>query len=149
VTERVEIAAPVDEVFAYFDDVGNAARLIANLVEITKVEPLAGGGRRVEYTTRARDGSPVDASSEHEEYHPPRRTVTRGVQSGVSVRSTRDFAPLDDGRTSVTATVEWSVPVKFVAGLVGLPLRRPLKDGLRHSLTAAKEALEGPVDGIR
>ena len=52
VQARVDIAAPVDEVFAFFDDLANAAVLVPSLDEITTVEPLPAGGRRVEYTTR-------------------------------------------------------------------------------------------------
>jgi len=143
VREEIDIEAPVDEVFAFFDDVGNAAVLVPAIVEVTRVEELDGGGRRVEYTTRSRGGELVEASSEHLEHDPPRRTVTRGVQSGVTTTSTREFVESTSGATRVVATVEWSVPVKWVAGIVTAPLRGPLRRSLRSSLAAAKAEIEG------
>ncbi len=140
--ERAEIGAPVDAVFAFFDDVANASVLVSNLVEIGRVEPVTGGGRRIEYTTRGANGQLVDASSEHVEYDPPRRTVTKGVQSGVSVVSTREFESLPHGGTRVTASVEWSVPVRYVAKVVEYPLRGPFRRSLREMLAAAKDAME-------
>jgi uncharacterized membrane protein len=143
VREEIDIGAPVEEVFAFFDDVGNAAVLVPAIVEVTRVEELDGGGRRVEYTTRSRGGELVEASSEHLLHDPPRRTVTRGVQSGVTTTSTREFVESTSGATRVVATVEWSVPVKWVAGIVTAPLRGPLRRSLRSSLAAAKAEIEG------
>ncbi len=137
----VDIAAPVDRVFAFFDDVGNAPLLNPRLVEITNVEPLANGGRRVEYSTRGRKDVPFSATSEHVEYVAPWRTVTRTEQSGVTTLSTREFEPLDDG-TRVVATIEWTAPVRYVAKVVEFPLRRPLRDGLHLGLATAKRELE-------
>jgi uncharacterized protein YndB with AHSA1/START domain len=142
VRAAVEIAAPAGEVFAFFDDLANAAVLLPSLIEITKVEPVPGGGRRLEYTTRDRSGEPVEASSEHIEYAPPHRTVTKGVQSGVSTLSTREFAPTDAGGTRVAATVEWSVPVLYIAKLVEFPLRKPYRRSMHEMLAAAKAAIE-------
>jgi hypothetical protein len=142
VRETIEIAAPVDEVFGFFDDVDNAAVLVANLVEVTRVEPCGGGGRRVEYTTRGANGQLIEASSEHVEHDPPRRTVTEGVQSGVSVIASRAFEATEHGTTIVTATLEWSAPVRYVAKLVELPLRTPYRRSLHDMLTAAKAAIE-------
>jgi uncharacterized membrane protein len=143
VRETIDIAAPIDEVFAFFDDVGNAPVLVAGLIEVTTVEALATGGRRVEYTTRNRAGGPVTASSEHVEHDPPRRTVTRSVQSGVETTSTREFVETTSSTTQVVATIEWSAPVKFVSGIVGAPLRGPFRRSLRASLESAKAAIEG------
>ena len=145
VREDLEISAPLDAVFAFFDDVTNARLLVPNLIEVTSVDDLPTGGRRVEYTTRNKRGAVVEASSEHLEYDPPRRTVTRGQQSGIATRSTREFVRVPSG-TRIIATIEWSVPVKYVAALITSPLRRPLRRSLRHSLRTAKESLEsGPA----
>jgi hypothetical protein len=141
VRARVEIAAPVDEVFAFFDDLANASVLVPSLDEITTVTPLADGGRRVEYRTRGRGGARHEASSEHVVYDPPRRTVTRSVQSGIETTATREFAPTTAG-TRVDARVTWSVPVRYVAWLVSAPLRRPYRRALRDGLHAARAALE-------
>ena len=143
VREEIDIEAPVDEVFAFFDDVGNAAVLVPAIVEVIRVEELDGGGRRVEYTTRSRGGELVEASSEHLLHDTPRRTVTRGVQSGVTTTSTREFVESTSGATRVVATVEWAVPVKWVAGIVTAALRGPLRRSLRSSLAAAKAEIEG------
>ncbi len=129
--------------FAFFDDVANAKLLLPHLVEVTSVEPRPGGGRRVEYSVRNNAGDEVPASSEHVEYDPPHRTVARGVQSGVSTTATREFEAIRGG-TRVTATVEWDVPVRYVARLISLPLRGPFRRSLRESLAAAKQALESP-----
>jgi uncharacterized membrane protein len=141
----IEIDAPVEEVFRFFDDVTNAAVVVPALVEITSIEPLDGGGRRVEYSLRTAKGALVGATSEHLEHDPPRRTVTRSVQSGVQTTSTREFVATADGATRVVATVEWSVPVKLVAGIVTAPLRGPYRRSLRQSLAAAKAAIESGV----
>jgi ligand-binding SRPBCC domain-containing protein len=145
VRDRVDIDAPVERVFAFFDDPANAELLVPGFWAVMAVEDLPDGGRRVEYTTRNRRGDLVDATSEHLEYDPPHSTVTRGEQSGIETTSTRRFVA-DGDRTRVEASIEWSAPVKYLASLVGSPLRAPLKRSLRHSLRAAKEALEsGPA----
>jgi uncharacterized membrane protein len=144
VRERIDIDAPVSEVFAFFDDVANASVLVPGLVEVTSVEePADEGLRRIEYTIRNRAGEMVPASSVLLEHDPPRRTVTRGVQSGIETTSTREFVPAAPGGTRVVATVEWKVPIKLVAGIVTAPLRGPLRRSLRQSLGAAKAAIEG------
>jgi len=142
VREEIDIDAPVDEVFAFFDDLENAPLLVPSFVAVTKVEPLAGGGRHVEYTTRNRHGDLVEVSADHIDYDPPHRTVTRAIQSGIETTSTRTFVANTGGGTRVVATVEWSVPVRYVGGLVSLPLRGPLRRALRSSLAAAKAAIE-------
>ncbi len=142
VQEEIDVDAPVDEVFAFFDDLDNASILVPSLVEVTDVQPLHNGGRHVEYTTRNRHGDLVEATSAHLEYDPPRCTVTTTRQSGVETRSTRQFAPNTAGGTRIVATVEWSVPVKYVGSIVSLPLRGPLRRSLRQSLASAKSAIE-------
>jgi hypothetical protein len=118
--------------------------LVPSLVEVVRVEELSGDGiRRIEYTIRNRSGEVVSASSVLLEHDPPHRTVTRGMQSGIETTSTREFLAAAQGGTRVVTTVEWSVPVKFVAGLVSAPLRGPLRRSLRQSLAAAKAAIEG------
>jgi hypothetical protein len=143
VREQIDIDAPVAEVFAFFDDVANAAVLVPALIDVTSVqEQDEDGHRRVEYTVRNRSGDVVSASSVRVEHDPPRRTVTRGVQSGIETTSTREFVATATGGTRVVATIAWSVPIKVVAGLVTAPLRGPLRRSLRASLVAAKAALE-------
>jgi polyketide cyclase/dehydrase/lipid transport protein len=137
----VDIAAPVEEVFTFFDDLANAPLLNPRVVEITTVEPLGNGGRRIEYSTRGRSGAPVAATSEHVEYVRPWRTVTRTEQSGVTTLSTREFEALAEG-ARVVATIEWTAPVRYIARVVEFPLRRPLRDSLHLGLAAAKQALE-------
>ena len=135
----VDIAAPPAAVFAFFDDLANASVLVPNLVEVTNVEPLPTGGRRVEYETLGRDGSRHPASSEHLVYEPPHRTVTRSIQSGIETTATREFVALADG-TRVLATIEWEVPIRYVARLVSAPLRGPYRRALRDSLDGAAAA---------
>ncbi|HSO95463.1 MAG TPA: SRPBCC family protein [Acidimicrobiia bacterium] len=143
VQARLDIAAPVEVVFGFFDDLANAAVLVSNLDEVTAVETLPSGGRRVEYTFRDRAGTVHEASSEHVAYDPPRRTVTRNIQSGVVTTMVREFQPVGDA-TLVTATVEWEIPVRSVAGIISAPLRGPYRRGLRDTLHAAREALTAP-----
>jgi uncharacterized protein YndB with AHSA1/START domain len=142
VRAEVDIDAPVDRVFAFFDDLDNARLLVPSLVEVVNVETLANGGRHVEYTTHNKHGDLVDVTSDHVDYDPPHRTVTRTKQSGVETTSTRLFAPNTSGGTRVVATVEWSVPVKYFGAIVSLPLRGPLRRSLRTSLATAKDAIE-------
>jgi uncharacterized protein YndB with AHSA1/START domain len=145
VRAQIDIDAPVERVFAFFDDPANAELLVPSFWALLSVEELPNGGRRVEYTTRNKRGDLVDATSEHLEYDPPHSTVTRGEQSGIETTSTRRFVA-HGSAAHVDATIEWSAPVKYLAWLVGSPLRGPLKRSLRHSLRAAKEALEsGPA----
>jgi hypothetical protein len=142
VREEIDVDAPVERVFEFFDDLANAPLLVPALVEIVNVESLANGGRHVEYTTRNRHGDLVDATSDHLDYDPPHRTVTRSKQSGIETTSTREFVVNTVGGTRIVATVEWSVPVKYVSAVVSLPLRGPLRRALRTSLAAAKVALD-------
>ncbi len=143
VRARVDIAAAPDDVFTFFDDLANAPILVPRLAEITRVEALPAGGRRVEYSTWGRGETPHDASTEHLVYNPPTRTVTRSVQSGIETTATREFLPLDGG-TRVVATIEWEVPVRYVARLVSAPLRGPYRRALREALQGARAALEQP-----
>jgi len=146
VRASIDIDAQPEVVFAFFDDLANAGDLVPGLVEIVSVDPVATGGRHVSYTTRARDGTIVEASSEHLEHRPPERTVTRGIQSGIETRSTRVFTPRGGGRTRVVTTVEWSVPIRYVGALVTAPLRGPLRRSIRAAHTTAKKRLEsGPA----
>jgi hypothetical protein len=137
----VDIDAPVPAVFDFFDDLDNALLLNPRLLEITAVETLANGGRRVEYTTAGKSGAPITATSEQVEYEPPHRTVSRAEQSGVTTLSTREFEPVEGG-TRVIASIEWSAPVKHLARLVEFPLRRPLRDSLEVGLATAKREIE-------
>jgi hypothetical protein len=136
----MDIAAPVEAVFAFFDDLAHAAVLVPSLAAITAVDPLPSGGRHVEYSTRDRAGRLHDASSEHLVYDPPRRTVTRNVQSGVVTTLTREFETVGPA-TRVVATVEWEVPMRPVARLITAPLRGPYRRGLRHALRAARDGV--------
>jgi hypothetical protein len=131
-------------VFEFFDDITNAAVLVPRLHAITLVEPKPSGGRRVEYTTRTTSGSIEPASSEHLEYLPPHRTVTRGEQAGIVTVATRVFEATERG-TRVIATVEWNVPVRYVAALITAPLRGPLRRSLRASLAESKRVIEAPA----
>ena len=137
----VDIDAPVEQVFAFFDDLDNAPLLNSQLLAISSTEALENGGRRVEYSTSARSGKPVTATSEHVEYDAPRRTVTRTEQSGVTTVSTREFEAIDGG-TRVVASIEWTAPVKHFARIVEFPLRRPLRDSLEVGLATAKREIE-------
>ena len=141
VRARVDIAAPVDEVFAFFDDLAHAAVLVPQLAAIRHVEPRPDGGRAVDYATRGRDGALRTARSEHVVYEPPRRTVTRNVQAGVTTTMTREFVPTGAG-TRVEARLEWEVPVRYVGSIIGAPLRRPYRRALRDALDGARAALE-------
>jgi len=141
VRAQVDIDAPVEKVFAFFDDPANAELLVPSFWAVLSVEELPNGGRRTEYTTRNKRGDLVDATSEHLDYDPPHSTVTRGEQSGIATTSTRRFEARATG-TRIDATIEWSAPVKYLSSLVGSPLRGPLKRSLRYSLRAAKDALE-------
>ena len=141
VRERIEISAPPDRVFAFFDDPGNAPLLLPRLVELKSIEPIANGGRRLEYTVRTERGDAAPASSEHIEYEPPRLTVSRGVQAGVEMTATREFLETPRG-TRVIATVEWNVAMRYVGVFVTAPLRGPLRRSMRETLRAAKDALE-------
>jgi len=137
----VDIEAPADAVFAFFDDLDNAPLLNPQIVEITHVELLDNGGRRVEYTTRGKSDRSFSATSEHVEHVVPVRTVTRTEQSGVTTVSTREFEVVDGG-TRVIASIEWSAPVRHFAKIVEFPLRRPLRDSLEVGLAIAKRQLE-------
>jgi len=142
VRARVEIAATPEVVFDFFDDLEHASILVPSLAEITAVESLPGGGRRVEYSTWGRGDEPSPASTEHLVFERPTRTVSRSVQAGIESTATREFVAVPAG-TRVVATVEWTVPVRYVGRLVSAPLRGPYRRGLATSLRAARDAIEG------
>jgi hypothetical protein len=68
--------------------------------------------------------------------------VTRSIQSGVATTATREFVAVPEG-TRVVATIEWDVPIKYVARLVSAPLRGPYRRALRSSLHGAAAAFAG------
>lgn len=144
-TMRVRAArtfsAPPEQVFAFFDDLANAAELQPRLVEITDVETLANGGKRIAYVTRGRDDARHEGKSEHLEYDPPHLVVIASDADGVTTTATRRFEPVRGG-TRVVAELEYAVHAPVLSRLIELQWRRRARGELRRMLAAAERRLD-------
>ena len=141
----VTIRAPIEDVFAFFDDPRRAAELEPGTAEVEAVEPLPNGGHRVRTRMRGRGGRLCEAVTEDIERVPFERSVTRTEMDGVRMTNTRRFSPTADG-TRLDLEIEYSVhlpwPQKVFVPVIEFQWRRPSRRNIRRALARVKEMLE-------
>jgi|SRR5436190_3347117 len=142
----VEIAAAVDEVFAYLDDPENSLALVPQLVEVKNVERLPNGGHRIEFVTVGRRGTLCEWVSEHVERVPNDLVVVRARTEGVTTTATRRFEPTAVGTRlvgEVAYEIELPWPQRALVPVMLLQWRRPARKHLGALLATVKARVEG------
>ncbi len=141
VESRVEIARPVEAVFAYVSDVTNDRRWQTDLGEVKLEGPLAVGGKRIEIRTFL--GRRVENVSEITAFEPNRTIAFRGTSGPVRANMTYDVAP-SNGGTTFTLSAEMDARGFFK--LADPFLGRALKRSMEASLGNLKDLLETESD---
>ncbi|QYJ05100.1 SRPBCC family protein [Nocardioides panacisoli] len=108
VQERVEIDAPVTEVFAYVDD---ASRAHEWLVGLTRIEPVGSvrHGVGAQYDGTVRVGVALDSRIECTAWEQDRLIVLQSVD-GIENTQRWEFAPLGEDRCEVRACISFEFP---------------------------------------
>jgi uncharacterized protein YndB with AHSA1/START domain len=86
----IEIAAPIEQVFAFINDPGNYPALWPQIVRILDTQRLPHGGHEVRYLTRDDwdDRLSFECVGRDIEYDPPRRVVTEATASSWGMKLT-------------------------------------------------------------
>ncbi|MFB6157279.1 MAG: SRPBCC family protein [Haloferacaceae archaeon] len=107
VTQRIRIAAPPEEVFAFIDDPRNHVKITPGLVDVSDVEALSNGGKRAEYRYKLA-GVRLAGRVEDVERSPGRRLVQD--LSGAIDGTVRYDLDDDDGATDLRYEAEYELP---------------------------------------
>ena len=143
VSHSVRVNAPVEDVFAYVDEPENHVEMTPSITDVSNVEPLDNGGKRLDYTYEMA-GVSLTGTMETPEYAENERVVfeTDGDLSGTL---TWAFEPAGDA-TRVTYTAEYDLP-GGVLGKVAEPFAvRYNERELRTTLENLRDRIElGPT----
>jgi uncharacterized membrane protein len=138
--KSVEIARPLEEVFAFVANPGNDARWGSNLAEVTQLSPgPLGVGVRFRYKARFA-GREFELVREVTEYEPNRRQAVKTISGPLRFGGVRTFEAIPGG-TRVTLTGGGRVGGFF--GLAEPLLLRAAQRSLRADLASLKRLLEG------
>ncbi|WP_217915834.1 SRPBCC family protein [Miltoncostaea marina] len=148
IERSVEIAAPVDEVFAFHLDTRNAARIAPRgqrVVGVDGVFPVTAGGVVVMRMRHPPLPLTITWRVRIEIVEPPHRIVDVAERSPFAAwRHEHIFQPLGPGRTLMTDRVTYRLPGGPVGRVAGRLIVRPLLARAfagRHRRT--REVLEG------
>jgi hypothetical protein len=140
--QSVDIARPLEEVFAFVANPGNDARWGANLVEVIQLSPgPLGVGSRYRYTARFA-GRPFQLVREVIAYEPNRRQSVKTVSGPLRWGGTRTFEAIPGG-TRITFSGGGQAGGFF--GLAEPLLLRAAQRSLRTDLATLKRLLEDPT----
>ncbi len=137
VESRVEIARPVEAVFAYVSDVSNDCQWQTDLGEVKLEGPLAIGRKRIEVRTFL--GRRVEHVSEITAFEPNRTIAFRGTSGPVRANMTYNLAPSHFG---TTFTLSAEMDARGFFRLADPLLGRALKRSMDASLGNLKDLLE-------
>ena len=107
VSRTVRVNAPVEETFTYVDEPENHVEMTPSIAEVSNVEPLDNGGKRLDYTYKM-VGVPLTGSLEAVEYEPDERIVFE-MDGDFSGTLTWEFEA-DGDATRVTYAAEYDLP---------------------------------------
>ena len=123
VRDHTEIAAPVEDVFAYMDEPAHQADITPSLTRSARIERLPNGGSRAEYTYRI-FGIPLSGEVRATDYVPNERiiwTMSGGLQGTIRWY----FTPqADASQTRFTYAATYALPGPAVLHPVLSPLVR-------------------------
>jgi len=141
--ERIDVAAPVDRVYAYVSDMTTHEDWSGNGLKVTKETdgPVAVG---TVYATTAKQFGTQRERSTITEMSPGRAFAWDSV--GALGRAHHAFALEGNGGdvTHVAKSAEIVEP-KFLAKLTGWRLKKDIPEGLRRDLERIKAHLESPA----
>jgi hypothetical protein len=138
--QSVEIARPLEEVFAFAANPGNDGRWGSNLVEVTQISPgPLGVGARFRYLIRFA-GRRFELVREVTEYELNRRQAVKTISGPIRFGGTRTFEATEGG-TRVTLTGGGRSGGFF--GFAEPLLLRAAQRSLRTDLAILKLLLEG------
>jgi uncharacterized membrane protein len=137
--QSVDIARPLEEVFAFVANSANDALWGSNLVEVTKVSPgPVGVGSRFRYKVRFA-GREFELVREITEYEPNRRQAVKTISGPLRFGGVRTFEAIPGG-TRLTLTGGGRTGGFF--GLAEPLLLRAAQRSLRTDLVTLKRLLE-------
>lgn len=137
VSETVEVAAPLEDVWAYMDDPHTQPAVSPSISEVRDVDQRP-DGKSLAFTYRMA-GVPLDGRLETTTYEPRERVVFE-MSGALSGEITWEFEAVED-RTRFTYAAAYDVPGPLEA--VARPLvARYNRRELRRTLENVREALE-------
>ena len=139
VTSSVRVDAPVAEVFAYVDEPENHVEMTPSIAEVSNVEPLENGGKRLDYTYKM-VGVPLTGSLETVEYEPDERIVFE-MDGDLSGTLTWEFEA-DGDATRVTYAAEYDLPGGVVRAVAEPFAVRYNERELRTTLANLRDRIE-------
>jgi hypothetical protein len=139
--DSIIIHRSIEDVFHFFDDAERMVSVMPIPAEITSVESLPNGGKRVRFRTQGRRGKWCDSLAENTEYIPYRRVAIHGETEGVTTMAIRSFERVGDA-TRLTAEVSYSVHVPFLGPLIEFQWRRRSRQAQRKLLEHIRAKLE-------
>ncbi len=134
------IKAPIEKVFAYFNDPNNLPDIWPSMVEVKDIQTLSNGGTCFKYVYKM-GGIRLEGTSEDTEFVPNQRTVSKS-SGGIEGWATMEYETTPQG-TKVTITDEYKVPVPVIGKLaeaVIVKLNENEADALLANLKARMES---------
>ena len=141
VEETVEIAATVEEVFAYVDDFSTTKDWMYGLHKIDPVgDQLRGVG--AEYDGVMKIGISLTSRIRCTAYEPDRLIELTSVK-GIRNTQRWTFTPTDDGRTRVDAWISYTLPGGPAGAAMAAAMRPFVGIAIRHTSETLVRNVEG------
>ncbi|WP_435063309.1 SRPBCC family protein [Halobaculum sp. EA56] len=147
VSRSIRVDAPAEAVFDYVDEPENHVELTPSLVDVSNVEPLENGGKRLEYTYKMA-GVDLTGTLETPTYEPNERIVFE-MDGDLTGTLTWTFEATDGG-TEVAYAAEYDLPGGVLARVAEPFAVRYNERELRTTLENLRDRLEldaGDEDG--
>jgi uncharacterized membrane protein len=138
--DSIVVDAPVDAVFAFMDDPHNQPTITPSITDVRNVEPLANGGKRLDYTYQMA-GVDLHGTMETPTYEPDERIVFEMVDGDIDGAITWTFEPAEGG-TRVTYRAEYELPSSVLETILRPFARRYNEREIRTTLANLKTRLE-------
>ena len=116
IVRSVNISAPVEKVFEYFDDPSNMLEIWPSLLEVTDVQRTSDGVGTTYRWVYKMAGIRLEGKAEWVEYITNERIVTKASGGGVKATYTDTFESVDGG-AKFTSEVEYTVPIPVLGKL--------------------------------
>lgn len=145
-SEDILIEAPVSEVYGYMDDPENHKEVTPSINDVRNVEPLDGGGKRLEYTYTV-GGIGLDGELEETEHVENDRMLfeMRGELEGeIELRFEKGE---EKDETRMTYSAEYDVPTRVLEKLLEPFVRKYNERELRATLENVKTRMEAGNEG--
>jgi uncharacterized membrane protein len=112
--KTININAPVEKVFGYWQEPTNLPEIWPSMVEVKDVKPLPNGGYSFRYMYKM-GGMHLKGTSEDTEYVPNQRTVNKS-RGGIQATQTFTYQP-EAGGTKLIWEIEYTVPIPLLGKL--------------------------------